>query len=129
MADVMSGDVFDIRDVIARFEELENKCAELAEDKNNESDDVMEYREIRDFLDKVKGYGGDEQWRGDWYPVGFIADSHFEAYAEELAEDCGMIQQGATWPNNCIDWKQAAHQLQEDYSSIWIGKADQYWYR
>lgn len=121
--DDILGDQFGIRDVIARFEELEGNDPETLDD-----DEQAEFHAIQSFLDDVKGYGGDEQWRGDWYPVGFIADSYFEQYAKELAEDIGAINRDATWPNTCIDWAQAARELQQDYSSVTINGSD-YWYR
>lgn len=133
-------DVFDLRDVIARFEELETEkeeiesreetANELAEWHNDYDD---EFQAIEEFLSEVKGYGGDEQWRGDWYPITFIMDRHFEDYAQELAEDIGAINRDSAWPNNCIDWKQAASELQMDYSSVWVmnekGHSHCYWYR
>ncbi len=29
-----------------------------------------------------------------------------------------MIQDGAQWPYTCIDWDEAARQLQMDYASV-----------
>lgn len=118
-ADCISGDVFDIREAIDRFEELED-----IEDR----DDTEEYATIKSLLEDVCGYGGDHQWRGDWYPVTFIADHHFQEYAQELAEDIGAIDKAANWPNNCIDWERAARELQSDYSSVEIDGTT-YWYR
>lgn len=112
-------DQFDLRDVLARFEEIED---------SEDDDDMAERAEIASFLKEMEGNGGDEQWRGDWYPTQFIRDSHFEDYAQELAEDCGMIDREATWPNTCIDWEEAARQLQQDYTSVEIGGIT-YWYR
>lgn len=119
--ELFSADQFDIRDVIARFEELE---------ANGEKDEyeIVEQARLIEMLDEVKGNGGDEEWRGAWYPVGFTADSHFEDMARELAEDIGAIQRNATWPNNHIDWTAAAEALQQDYTSIEIGGVT-YWYR
>lgn len=118
--DCLSGDVFDIRDVIKRFEEIEN---------STEEDEIDEERQtIQAFLDEVRGAGGDENWRGDWYPVGFIADSYFEDYARELADDIGAVNEKLSWPNNCIDWEEAAKQLQADYSSVEVCGST-YWYR
>ena len=47
-----------------------------------------------------------------------IRYSHFTDYAQELAEDCGMIQKDAKWPYTCIDWDHAARQLLMDYSTV-----------
>lgn len=72
---------------------------------------------------------GDEQWEGSWYPVTLIADSHFEDYAREFAEDLGLMDKMSTsWPHNCIDWEKAARELQVDYSSIEFDGHD-FWYR
>jgi hypothetical protein len=104
-------DLIDIRDVIARVEEL----------RDIDQPDVDELRELaslNDFLEECKGNGGDEQWEGDWYPVTCIRDSYFENYAHELAEDIGSIKSDAQWPYTCIDWEKAARELQMDYTSV-----------
>ena len=55
----------------------------------------------------------------DWeHGEQLIRDSHFKDYAQELAEDCGMVDNRAVWPNTCIDWERAARELQYDYTSI-----------
>jgi len=36
-------------------------------------------------------------------------------FAYEQADSCGLIDEGATWPNNCIDWDHAASELMYDY--------------
>ena len=114
-------DTIDVRDMIKRVEELEDRTD--LEDYEQAERDVL-----ASVLDDLKGYGGDEQWRGDWYPITLIRDSYFRDYAEELAEDIGAINREATWPNNCIDWERAANELQMDYSSVEIEGAT-YWYR
>jgi hypothetical protein len=102
-------DSFDIRDKIERFEELETT-------DDRDDDDEEEMISLATFLASAKGNGGDHQWRGDWYPVTFIAERNFEEYAEEFAEELGMIKSDASWPYTCIDWEQAATRLQADYS-------------
>jgi hypothetical protein len=57
-----------------------------------------------------------------------IRDSYFKEYAQDLAEDIGAIQPDLSWPYNCIDWDQAADELQSDYTSIDIGGVT-YWGR
>lgn len=47
-----------------------------------------------------------------------IPERDFEEYARELAEDCYGDAALREWPGNCIDWKQAAEELQQDYSSV-----------
>lgn len=119
-------DVLDVRDIIVRVEELEGDEHEARDDMTD--DERVEYDALNALLADLKGNGGDEQWRGDWYPVTLIRDSYFEDYAQELAEDIGAIKDDAQWPANCIDWERAARELQQDYSSVEYNEVT-YWYR
>lgn len=38
-----------------------------------------------------------------------------EEFAENLAEELGMVPSDAAWPNNYIDWERAARDLMMDY--------------
>lgn len=118
----LSADIIDVRDMIARYEELENLGTEI------EKDDINERNDISVVLVDLCGNGGDEQWRGDWYPVTLIRESYFEEYAQELANDIGAVDNNASWPMNCIDWKRAARELLIDYTSIEIDGTT-YYYR
>ena len=93
-----------------------------------DDDETEELQTLEKLLEELKGCGGDEQWLGDWYPVTLIRYSHFEDYAKELAEECGMVNVDAKWPNNCIDWEKAARELQWDYSTVDYDDVT-YWYR
>ena len=121
-----SADILDVRDLIERFEELEN--TKDTEPDELDEEDFADYEQLKNFLDEMKGYGGDHVWRGDWYPVTLIRDSYFEDYAQELAEDIGAINSDMSWPNNCIDWEQAARELQMDYNAFEYGDVT-YWAR
>ena len=114
-------DVIDVRDITSRVEELRESRDELREESE-------ELETLESILEELKGCGGDEQWGGDWYPLTLIRDSYFEDYAQELAEECGMVNADAKWPNNCIDWEKAARELQWDYSLVEFDGVD-YWYR
>ena len=115
--------LIDIRDVIARVEHLRALRTpgpvDLGEDDNEQGQDDLfaELTELETLLDDLSGNGGDEQWEGDWYPVTLIRDSHFRDYAQDFADDIGRISDSAEWPHTCIDWDQAARELQMDYSS------------
>lgn len=124
-----SEDMIDVRDVISRVEELES-IEGIEEDIEgpDQTDDQVELVTLRDLLDELRGNGGDEEWRGSWYPVTLIRDTYFKTYAEELAEDIGAINADASWPNSCIDWDQAASELQMDYTSTEFDGVT-YWYR
>ena len=58
----------------------------------------------------------------------FIRDTHFQDYAQELAEDLGLTPEASEWPARCIDWEQAARELQQDYSAVELGGMT-YWVR
>lgn len=38
-----------------------------------------------------------------------------EAFAEDMADQLGLINESATWPYTCIDWEHAARELMYDY--------------
>ena len=131
----LSADVIDVRDIIARVLELRDERDEY-NDKIGSPDawdsvidgEPEELGMLEGILAELAGYGGDEEFEGDWYPVQLVADSYFQEYAQDLAEDCGMMDTNARWQMNCIDWEQAARELQMDYSSIEI-RGFTYWYR
>ncbi|HNR55121.1 MAG TPA: hypothetical protein PKJ19_08145 [Flavobacteriales bacterium] len=127
----LTGEMIDVRDIIARVEELE-KDRDYSEDEQTwaeeNASDADELSALMSILEDLKGYGGDEQWRGDWYPVTLIHEDHFEDYAQELAEDIGAVNRDAQWPNNHIDWKAAAEDLLQDYSEVDVDGTT-YYYR
>ena len=125
----LSADIIDVRDIIARVEELEAERDGIEEsDPARDADLACEHCQLAQILVDLQGMGGDEQWRGHWYPVTLIRDSYFRDYAEELADDCGLIPKNAQWPMTCIDWERAARELRYDYSGVDIDGAT-YWTR
>jgi len=122
----LTADIIDTRDIIARIEELEQEQPD--DDSARDWTGAQELADLTALMSELEGMGGDEQWRGDWYPVTLIRDSHFQDYAQQLAEDIGAVDTNATWPNNCIDWEHAARELRYDYSSVDIDGVT-YWTR
>ena len=109
-------DTIDSRDIIERIEELE------ADEESLEHDEKEELEALR----KLAGEAGSSQ---DWeYGETLIRDSYFRDYAQELAEDCGMIKSDCSWPYTCIDWDQAANELKMDYFCVDFDGVD-YWIR
>ena len=101
-----TADVIDSRDIIARIEELEGN-------------EERTYDERDELTSLLKLAGQAEGYAADWqYGEALIRDSYFETYAQELADDLGMTNRGAVWPYTCIDWKQAARELQMDYTAV-----------
>jgi hypothetical protein len=119
----LSADTIDVRNIIARFMELE----ELQEQGEYTETPDCELQTLTAILAELKGNGGDEQWRGDWYPVTLIRDSHFTRYARDMLEDCGLVPR--EFPNYIeIDWDATARNVRTDYTCTDIA-GDTYWYR
>ena len=124
----LTADIIDVRDIIERVEELESEIeayAETMDDWQANADNQQELEALMSIMGEMKGYGGDEQWRGDWYPVTLIRDSHFEEAMDELVHDCYDM------PKNLPDFMTITLDyvaLQMDYTSVEIEGAT-YWYR
>ena len=108
-------DVIDSRDVIARIEELTDE----------EELDSWDKEELKALLSLQEEASGSPDWI---YGETLVRDTYFKDYAQELAEECGLITEGAGWPNTCIDWDQATRELQMDYTSVEFDGID-YWIR
>jgi len=112
----LTNDIIDVRDIIARIEDIEND-----DDKRGETIMLMA------IMSDLDGAGGDEQWRGDWYPITLIADSYFTDYARELLEDCGDLPREL--PHYIeIDWEATARNIRVDYTPVTINGFT-YWTR
>ena len=144
----LTSDIIDVRDIIERFEELETTRENLREEFDNmpenagvdfdrwvcdmtggawSREEQDECAQLTAILDELAGSGGDEKWRGDWYPITLIRESYFTEYAREILEDCGTIPRDLpSWVH--IDWEATAEEVKVDYSYISIGKMD-YFYR
>jgi hypothetical protein len=131
--------IVDSRDILRRVRELEQERGSFEIEVEHHSDepdtlgpswaeenedDAQELAILTALVEEIDQNAGDSARDG----VALIADSHFEEYAQELAEDIGAIAKDAPWPACHIDWTAAADALQQDYSSIeWDGET--YWVR
>lgn len=134
-----SDDIIDSRDVESRIDDLNDElkdgykeyCGDVGEDESplsfnawlaaqeddsshaiqTHSDEAEEYRLLNELRDDV----GHPEWT---HGLTLINDDHFTEYAKQLADDIGAINRESRWPNTCIDWEQAAQELQMDYSSV-----------
>jgi len=115
MADIDNGqDVLDVSDICDRVEELEAKVEEQTALDDEDADELMT---LCTLLAQMKGYGGDNEWRGDWYPGALIRRSYFVEYCEELVKDIGDLPRDL--PGYlAIDWQATADNLEVDYSSV-----------
>lgn len=126
----LTADIIDVRDIIARIEELES----LKDDHEAEPDgghwsdeDAQELQTLTAIMEDLKGYGGDEQWRGDWYPITLIRETYFPDYVQELLEDCGEIPRDLPHYIH-IDWEATARDVKVDYGSVTVDGVE-YLYR
>jgi Antirestriction protein (ArdA) len=132
----LTADIIDVRDIIERIEELETEIADWGDQSFNDDGSTLhdvqhELETLTAIMEDLKGNGGDEQWRGDWYPVTLIRDHYFTDYARELLEDCGDIPKDI--PHYiAIDWDATADNIRVDYSSVEVPHDNRwvtYWYR
>jgi hypothetical protein len=110
-------DIIDSRDVIERIKDLE-ETEELDEDEEEE-------------LKLLKALEEEASSCGAWNDGELlIKDDYFEEYAQDFANDIGAIDPKLAdrWPYNCINWKEAAEELQSDYFSVSFGDYV-YWIR
>ena len=140
-------DVIDSRDIIARIEELTDERQTLADEIDNLQEQISDptenpedctaldalaaeletaQRALADWdeenseeLKTLTDLADEGSYSPDWkYGETLIRRSYFQDYAQELAEDCGMLKDCNSWPNRCIDWEQAARELEQDYTSL-----------
>ncbi len=92
----------------------------LPRDERKEIEDEIEA--LDKILDEIAGYSGNG--RGD---TTLIAEDAFVDYAKDFARDTGAVSDDIGWPHKHIDWKAAAEELQQDFTSIDINGTT-YWY-
>jgi hypothetical protein len=151
-------DGIDSRDVIARIEELQCErddlvaAVDVADDALEDCEDAEDRSVLTRAVDEARSALGtwDDGAEGkefialtaladeasgsdDWeYGATLVRDSYFVEYAQKLAEDCDMLPRNqdrrVSWPCSCIDWDEAASQLQQDYTTVNFGGVT-YWTR
>lgn len=131
-----SDDLIDVRDVIERFEELEQEMQFSVQGIESEeitsgvtgddmTDIAEEFSRLQSLLSDLKDKGGDEQWKGAWYPVSLIRDDYFETAMDELLEDIGDLPKDLPgYLTITVNYDM----LQMDYSSVEFDGVT-YWYR
>lgn len=100
-------DAINSRDVIARLAELDDEVEAGELDEDDE-----------DFVDLLDFNEQGEAAFSDWLSgITLISENHFEEYARQYFEETNPADLGQ-WPYNCIDWGDAAEELQVDYTPI-----------
>jgi hypothetical protein len=122
-------DIIDICDIIERYEELETELEGLtsAEDAAIQglNEEWKELESLSNLLEDLKGNGGDEKWRGDWYTQILIRESYFEEYMDDLVYECYEVPKNLpSFMSITLDYVA----LQMDYTSTEIDGVT-YFYR
>jgi hypothetical protein len=119
-----SEDIIDSREIIARIEYLTEAKVSYDDGIDMWSDkDETELTALTTLAEAASGYA--PEWD---YGELLIRDSYFEAYAQELANECGMVPDALSWPLSYIDWEAAATALQDDYTEVDFSGVS-YWIR
>ena len=113
ISDFSNKDLFDSREIDERIDELECMALE-SEDGDLDPNLDEEEREEYDALITLRDDCGSSEWE---YGVTFIAESYFEEYAQDLAEDLGLVDRENSM-SPYIDWAAWARDCQMDYSSV-----------
>ena len=126
-------DIIDSRDVIELIEQLENEIEALKEDRNEITKEKRffamyadrnrelgeEIAELEEQLEPLNALAEEAGGSPDFtFGETLIADSYFEEYAKELAEELGYLSKEVHWPHTAIDWGKAAEELKQDYFSL-----------
>ena len=113
----------------------------MATDEITNDSDVIDSRDIIGRIDDIRQAGGNSSeldtlialakdganYTPDMeYGVILIRDTYFQEYAQELANDLGLLDDNPRWPNNHIDWEAAANELKMDYAVVDFDGVDYY---
>lgn len=124
----LHAEFINVEDITDRFEELDgikdNDGGTFEEPFTAELSE--EWTKLRGILDELRGYGGDHQWRGDWYPALLISKHSFAEHIEEMVRDCYDLKNIPDFIE--IDWQETANNCKVDYTELVIG-AETYLYR
>lgn len=110
--------VINVNDIIARYEDIEDMLDDTSAAGPGDPD-REEAMELKNILAELCDKSDYEPWRDGWYPEKLIAADYFKNYAQELGENMAAFKK-AQWPLTCINWDQAADELQQNYLIIQI---------
>lgn len=112
-----SEDYISVSDITDRVEELRTLREDTPEGEEYDDASEEELSTLEGLLNELKGYGGDYQWEGDWYPGYLIRATYFTEAMKELLSDIGGLPVDLP-AYLAIDWDKTADNLKVDYSSV-----------
>lgn len=107
----LDNDVLDLRDVLERIADLE---LQIGTDEEIDSDQD-ELADLNGFVQAIQENFSDSIESIAVNEPTIINGSYWVQYAQELAEDLGLIEDTLEWPACHIDWDAAAASLDMDY--------------
>ena len=113
-------DILDSRDVQKRIEELESEIEDAEDEESGaefDAEDVEDNKKELAILEAFKDEAVNATSEWD-FGATLISEGYFETYARQFAEEIGACKRDDPWPTSCIDWTEAAEELQQDYSSV-----------
>lgn len=74
--------------------------------------------EVEAFIHYIKHVGTFDEQSADGFRDAYQGEYDSDRdFAQQFADDLGLIPEGLGWPASCIDWDQAARELMMDYWS------------
>lgn len=105
-------------------ERLVDRLEELADEDELSYEDRLEKQVLEKALEELASVDERDLHGG----LTLVSDGSFREYAMDLAYDSGLVPDELLWPMRCIDWDQAARELQMDYTPIEVfGRT--FWYQ
>lgn len=132
MSDFKGNDIIDVRDLVLRAEDLQEELNDYEDSENQHEasnpeninwkelrkEAEEELAELEELLDEIKGYGNN-CIRGVSYPDQLVRSDYWPKFVKLWAADNNVLDEDKSWPYNCIDWDEAAEEL--EYSTASFG--------
>lgn len=112
--------IIDTRDLAEEMQELTDR------QESEDTEDALDEDES-ERLEILTALFAELEDTAATYGATLIPEYDFTEYAEELAEELGLIPENASWPATYIDWEAAADALSQDYSTITFDGTDYYY--
>lgn len=93
-----------------KYSDCKKSINSIGREKFEELIEIYGEEAIEGYLSRCLIDGFEEAYSGQ-----FSSD---EEFAEEMAENLGLIPKDYTWPHSCIDWEWAASDLMFDYFEV-----------
>lgn len=108
-----------LADIKEEYEVAEN--TDISDEEFNwawENEVGSDADELKNLIE-LKDQFGRDQFGREWFDgIRLILEQDFTEFAEDEADQLGLVEDTNTWPYCCIDWQKAADRLMMGYSSV-----------